>query len=88
MQSQYPPIVYASRKQILDHLDGAFEEFAEGFAFQQAVGQEGQVGELVDELFLLLGIGLVEDTADERVVDVDHEVVALRQFAVEAHAAA
>jgi len=30
------------------HLYRAFEELAEGFAFQQAVGEEGQVGELVD----------------------------------------
>ena len=42
------------------HLHRALEELAEGFAFQQAVGQEGQVGELVDEFFLLLGVGLVQ----------------------------
>lgn len=70
------------------HLHRALEELAEGFAFKQAVGQEGQVGELVDELFLLLRVGLVQHAADERVVDVDDEVVALRQLAVEAHAAA
>ena len=41
------------------HFHRSFEEAAEGFAFQQTVTQQGQVGELVDEFFLLLGVGLV-----------------------------
>ena len=72
----------------MDNFHASVDEFVEGFAFQEAVAEQREVGELAHELFLFLLVLGVQYLTYQRVVDVHHKVVALGHLAVESHSAA
>ena len=53
---------------VLDHLYRTFDELCQRLALQQTVAEQCQVGELVHQLFLLVGILFFQYLFDKRVV--------------------